>query len=76
LPEEVRKQIVVSGKLRRSSSYDVVLGREGNSRGKNSGVDRQVGRAELVGVLEDAEVFVSLKYPKLSGDGNLTIGKN
>jgi E3 ubiquitin-protein ligase ATL6/9/15/31/42/55 len=32
LPEEVRKQIIVmSGKLKRSSSYDVELGREGCS---------------------------------------------
>ncbi|KAL5556505.1 hypothetical protein UlMin_038741 [Ulmus minor] len=54
LPEEVRRQLATSGKLRRSCSYDVVLpmvgscrngyrsGGEG-SKGKSS-VDRQTGR--------------------------------
>lgn len=48
LPEEVRKQIMVSKRLRRSSSYDVILGRdsEGSHRGKTGGVDRQVGRPD------------------------------
>ncbi|XVE73314.1 hypothetical protein DITRI_Ditri11bG0107800 [Diplodiscus trichospermus] len=32
LPEEIRKQIAKSGKLKRTRSYDVVLGREGSSR--------------------------------------------
>lgn len=75
LPEEVRKQIVVSGKLRRSSSYDVVLGREGSSRGKNSGVDRQVERPDWW-VFSRTPPFVSVRSPKLGGEGNATIARS
>ncbi|XVF17320.1 hypothetical protein REPUB_Repub10bG0110200 [Reevesia pubescens] len=34
LSEEIRQQIAKSGKLKRTRSYDVVMGREGSSRGK------------------------------------------
>ena len=77
LPEEMRKQIVVSGKLKRSSSYDVVLGREGCSGGKNSCVDGQVGRPDWL-VFSSTPPFVSVKSPKLGaeGQGSETAGKS
>ncbi|XVE86836.1 hypothetical protein DITRI_Ditri18aG0067000 [Diplodiscus trichospermus] len=40
LPEEIRKQIAKSGKLKRTRSYDVVLGREGSSRKGGEGSSR------------------------------------
>ncbi|KAG6729752.1 hypothetical protein I3842_01G047000 [Carya illinoinensis] len=76
LPEEMRKQmILVSGNLRRSSSYDVVLGSIGSSRGKNGSVDRQVGASDRW-VVSVTPPFVSrggsVKSPKLGGEGNAT----
>lgn len=48
LPEEVRKQIAVKGKLKRSSSYDLVLARAGSSRKgyRNGNSERQIGRSD------------------------------
>ncbi|KAB1214510.1 E3 ubiquitin-protein ligase ATL6 [Morella rubra] len=91
LPEEVRKQILATGlKLRRSSSYDVVLGRvwssrkgyrsggdgEGSSRGKSSSVNRQVGRSDWWVYSMTPTKGGSVKSPKLGGEGNATNGKN
>ncbi|XP_017969386.1 PREDICTED: E3 ubiquitin-protein ligase ATL6 [Theobroma cacao] len=39
LPEEIKKQIAKSGRLKRTRSYDVLLGREGSSR-KGEGSSR------------------------------------
>ncbi|XP_040992053.1 E3 ubiquitin-protein ligase ATL31-like [Juglans microcarpa x Juglans regia] len=57
LPEEVRKQmILVSGKLRRSCSYDVVLGRIGSREERQCGPGGwSVG---LVGGVSDAAVCI------------------
>lgn len=72
LPEELRKQILVSGKLKRSSSCDVVFGMVGSStsrKGSSKSVDRQFGRSDWW-VFSVTPPFVSrgasVKSPKLS----------
>ncbi|XP_022741422.1 RING-H2 finger protein ATL32-like [Durio zibethinus] len=46
LPEEIRKQIAKSGRLKRTRSYDVVLRREGSSRKGEEGCSRGKGNID------------------------------
>ncbi|GMY11416.1 E3 ubiquitin-protein ligase ATL6 [Fagus crenata] len=76
LPEEVRKQILVTHKLRRSSSCDVLLCRLGSSRkGYRNGGDLEgcsIGRSDWW-VFSMTPPFVSRgDSVKLGGEGNIT----
>ncbi|OMO56170.1 Zinc finger, RING-type [Corchorus capsularis] len=76
LPEELRKQIMKSGNLKRTRSYDAVLAKEGSSRkgeGSSRGksyIDRWVFRATPPFVSKTGSVKSQKGGPPGNGDGD------
>ncbi|GMI68698.1 Arabidopsis toxicos en levadura 6 [Hibiscus trionum] len=72
LPEEIRKQIAKSGRLKRTRSYDAVVGMEGSSKKGGEGSSRGKSITDRW-VFSMTPPFVSktgpIKSPKGGGDG-------